>query len=176
MRIRMHTKTWTVRVSEDKYLVVRGEKNSDYTTVRYRSWFMWGCSCTYCTVLGSQTHRGGGRGSSIVIRPMPSVLRPYGSLVLRPIDPTAVSYRAVPEIILGGAGTFFVLWGEGVLFTTCPRGRGVGGNLSWGSRHIWSIVGRVNYSTYVSWGSGGSIWLHVCPGGGGVWQKKCPPG
>ena len=52
--------------------------------------------------------------------------------------------RAVPEIILMGVGRrhFFVLWWEGVLLTTCPRGGG--GNLSWGSNHIWSIVGRVN--------------------------------
>ena len=43
--------------------------------------------------------------------------------------------RAVPEIIGGGGGHrhFFVLWGEGVLLTMCPRG---GGNLSWGSRLI----------------------------------------
>ena len=35
--------------------------------------------------------------------------------------------RAVPEIILGGGGHrhFFVLWGEGVLLTTCPRSGGV---------------------------------------------------
>ena len=32
--------------------------------------------------------------------------------------------RAVPEIILGGEDTFFVLWGEGVLLTVCPRGGG----------------------------------------------------
>ena len=46
--------------------------------------------------------------------------------------------RAIPEIILGGgwaADTSFVLWGEGVLLTVCPRGGG-GSNLSWGSRHI----------------------------------------
>ena len=55
----------------------------------------------------------------------------------------------------GGVGRrhFFVLWVEGVL-STCPRG---GGNLSWGSRRIWSRVGRVTFKiTYVSWGSGGS--------------------
>ena len=39
---------------------------------------------------------------------------------------------------------FFVWWGEGVLLTMCPRGGEWRGNLSWGSRHIWSIVGRVN--------------------------------
>ena len=43
--------------------------------------------------------------------------------------------RAVPEIILGGAGTFLSC-GGGVLLTMCPRGGGVAGNLSWGSRHI----------------------------------------
>ena len=34
--------------------------------------------------------------------------------------------RAVPEIILRGVGRrhFFVLWGEGVLLTMCPRGGG----------------------------------------------------
>ena len=60
--------------------------------------------------------------------------------------PNSGQLRAVPEIILRGgwaAGTFFVLWVEGVLLTMCPRGAG-GGNLSWGSRCIWSIVGRVN--------------------------------
>ena len=38
----------------------------------------------------------------------------------------------------GGLGRkhFFVLWVEGVLLTTCPRGGGWGGNLSWGSRCI----------------------------------------
>ena len=46
-------------------------------------------------------------------------------------------FRAVPEIILGGGRRhFFVLWGEGVLLTVCPRGGTVGSNLSWGSRHI----------------------------------------
>ena len=54
--------------------------------------------------------------------------------------------RAVPEITLWGVGRrhIFVLWGGGVLLTMCPRGGGVRGKLSWGSRHIWSIVGRVN--------------------------------
>ena len=37
-----------------------------------------------------------------------------------------MSVRAVPEIILGGRRHFFVLWGEGVLLTMCPRGGGVG--------------------------------------------------
>ena len=34
--------------------------------------------------------------------------------------------RAVPEITLKGVGRrqFFVLWGEGVLLTMCPRGVG----------------------------------------------------
>ena len=38
------------------------------------------------------------------------------------------SVRAVPEIILRGVGRrhFFVLWGEGVLLTVCPRGGGWG--------------------------------------------------
>ena len=68
------------------------------------------------------------------------------------------SFRAVPEIILGvcvGCRYFFVLWGEGVLLTTCQRGGG-GVNLSWGSRCIWSIVGGV-------------IEALTYPGGWGVW-------
>ena len=44
----------------------------------------------------------------------------------------------------GGRKHFFVLWVEGVLLTMCPRGGGWGGNLSWRSRCIWSIVGQVN--------------------------------
>ena len=44
----------------------------------------------------------------------------------------------------GGRKHFFVLWVEGVLLTMCPRGGGWGGNLSWGSRCIRSIVGQVN--------------------------------
>ena len=50
-----------------------------------------------------------------------------------------VILRAVPEIILRvgwAAGTFLSCEGEGVLLTMCPRGGGLGGNLSWGSRHI----------------------------------------
>ena len=81
--------------------------------------------------------------------------------------------RAVPEIILGGHRHFFALWGEGVLFTMCPRGGG-GVNLSWGSRRIWSIVG---------WGL---IKALTCPEGWGaltpcvswgwrVCKKMCPP-
>ena len=47
--------------------------------------------------------------------------------------------RAVPQIIFGEVGRrhFFVLWGEGVLVEGVE-----GGNLSWGSRSIWSIVGQ----------------------------------
>ena len=68
----------------------------------------------------------------------------------------------------GGVGRkhFFVRWGEGVLLTVCPRGGGWKGNLSWGSRHIWSIVGR-------SWGSGGSDSLCVLGVEGS--EKKCGP-
>ena len=35
--------------------------------------------------------------------------------------------RAIPEIISRGVGRrhFFVLWGEGLFLTTCPRGGGV---------------------------------------------------
>ena len=80
--------------------------------------------------------------------------------------------------LVGGPQALFcpVGGGKGVLLTICPRGGRVGGNLSWRSRHIWSIVGWVNWSTYVSWGLGG-LWLHVCPGGGGVWRKmRHPPG
>ena len=69
--------------------------------------------------------------------------------------------RACPEIILGGAQTLFCPVGGGCFVTMCPRGRGWGGNLSWGSRCIWSIVVQVNWSTYVSLGSGGSDSLCV---------------
>ena len=50
------------------------------------------------------------------------------------------------------AGTFFVLWGGGCFVNNVSEGweisltiwsGGWGVNLSWGSRHIWSIVGRV---------------------------------
>ena len=37
--------------------------------------------------------------------------------------PSSSEFRAVPEIIRGGRH-FLVLWGEGVLLTTCPRGGG----------------------------------------------------
>ena len=40
--------------------------------------------------------------------------------------------RAVPEIILGGTGTFLSCGGR----VFCQRVRGVGGNLTWGSRCI----------------------------------------
>ena len=70
-----------------------------------------------------------------------------------------------------GRKHFFVLWVEGVLLTMCPRGGGWGGNLSWGSRCIWSIVGQVNSSTYVSWGSGGSDPMCVLGVEGS--EKKC---
>ena len=82
--------------------------------------------------------------------------------------------RAVPEIIPGGAAnTFLSGGGEGVLLTMCPRGGGWRGNLSWGSRHIWSIVGPVNESSYVSWGSGSSDSLCVLGVEGS--EKKCGP-
>ena len=55
-----------------------------------------------------------------------------------------VRVRAVPEIIFGGGGgaNTFLSCGGRVFCWQCVRG--VGSNLSWGSRHIWSIVGRVN--------------------------------
>ena len=66
----------------------------------------------------------------------------YGGIIIR------ANIRAVPEIILkgGGAQTLFCPV-EGGCFVDCVRGVGGGGwrgHLSWGSRHIWSIVGRVN--------------------------------
>ena len=52
--------------------------------------------------------------------------------------------RAVPEIILGvGRRHFFVLWG-GCFVDNVSEGWGVEGNLSWGSRHISSMMGQVN--------------------------------
>ena len=71
-----------------------------------------------------------------------------------------------------GCRHFFVLWGEGVSLTMCPRSGGV--NLSWGSRRIWSIVGRGgSWSTCMSWGLGGSDSMRVLGVEGS--QKKCGP-
>ena len=75
---------------------------------------------------------------------------------------------------LGGCKHFFVQSGEGVLLTMCLRGGGWRGNLSWGSRHIWSIVGRVNESTYMSWGSGGGS-DSLCVLGVEGPEKNVPP-
>ena len=44
-------------------------------------------------------------------------------------------FRAVPEIILGGAQTLFCPVGGGCFVDSVSEGW-VGSNLSWGSRHI----------------------------------------
>ena len=57
---------------------------------------------------------------------------------------TPLNMLGLFQKLSSGGAHFFVLWVEGVLLTMCPRGGGWGGNLSWGSRCIWSIVGQVN--------------------------------
>ena len=86
----------------------------------------------------------------------------------------------------GGGGCFVdnVSEGWGISLTNPVWGaRGV--KLSWGSRCVWSIVGRGLIKALTCPGGGGSgsqncpegrggLWLYVCPGGGGVWKKMWP--
>ena len=91
---------------------------------------------------------------------------------------TSGTLRAVPKIILGGCRHFFSPVGGGCFVdNVCEGWRGV--NLSWGSRHIWFIVGqgcpesRGALTPRVSWGWRG-LKRNADPPGDNFWNSSKP--